>query len=60
MTEATANNAPPDTGDQQDDAGATDGSAAQTGSESPEEGAAAEDAAEDAVVESGDPGDATG
>lgn len=41
-------------GRQQDDEQPGDPTAAQTGSESPEEGAAAESAAEDAVVDDGD------
>ena len=43
-----------DSGHQQDDTDARDESAASTGSESPQEGAAAEKAAEDAVVNDND------
>ncbi|MGP3535349.1 hypothetical protein ACTU3I_11190 [Microbacterium sp. RD1] len=42
-------------GNQQNDSPADDETAAGTGSESPQEGAAAEDAAEDAVVEGDSP-----
>ena len=46
-----ANNAPGDAGTDHEDASATDKGAASTGAESPEEGKAAEKAAEDAVID---------
>jgi hypothetical protein len=52
MTDSTSNTQAGSGGEQQDGSPADDDTAAETGSESPEEGAAAEDAAEDAIIDS--------